>query len=169
MTSRRLAVGILASLLCIAVVQNAWYWSQLPPKVATHFDAAGQPDRWMSRPSAVGVMLFFQVGIPLFIVATARLSAILPESMINMPHRQYWLAPERRAATLNRVAATMDWVAVLVSCLMMSVNHLTFVANRDGLRLNSGRFIAAIGLFLVSMLVLVVRMLRHFGRGARGC
>jgi hypothetical protein len=38
--------GLVACLIVVAIVQNAWYWPQLPQRVATHFGIDGQPNAW---------------------------------------------------------------------------------------------------------------------------
>lgn len=40
----------------------------LPARVATHFDASGRPNGWMSRSSHVAFTLVFGFAVPLFVV-----------------------------------------------------------------------------------------------------
>src|SRR5690349_15210597 len=81
--------------------------STLPERVATHFGANGLPNGWMSRevfPRAMVAVVLVPValvqGIGLFL-------GRLPASLINLLNRDYWLAPERRANTLQRVQTAM--------------------------------------------------------------
>lgn len=54
---------ILSTLLCLApILLGLALYDQLPEMVPTHFDFAGNPDGWSSRPVAV-------FGIPLFLAA----------------------------------------------------------------------------------------------------
>src|SRR5262245_40603264 len=100
------AKWILVLFYVAALVQLGWVASLMPEVVATHYDGAGNPNGWMSRTGMVGfhlgmlgVTALAFVGLP---VALRRMSSTL----INIPNREYWLAPERRAATL---AALQDW------------------------------------------------------------
>ncbi len=43
--------------------------SQLPERVATHFDGSGQPDGWSSRSDHLRFMLVFGLAFPLFVPA----------------------------------------------------------------------------------------------------
>jgi uncharacterized membrane protein len=43
--------------------------TQLPGRVATHFDASGQPNGWMSRTAHLRLMIAFGLGFPLFVPA----------------------------------------------------------------------------------------------------
>lgn len=162
MLSRRVAIGLIILLTAGSIVQNAYYWNHLPERVATHFDAQGEPDAWMNRTAATAMMLGFQLGIPLFVLMMAWLASSLPGSMINIPHREYWLAPERSESTLRYMRDSMAWIAVLTSIFMMSINHLTFMANRDATRLPPGPFLTLLIAFLVAVFALVGCMVRHF-------
>src|SRR6185295_9706960 len=77
----------------------AWSATELPARVASHFNFAGQPDGWMSRTSYLLVEAALAIGLPLFIVGISSLTRVLPARLWNLPHREYWLAPERRKQT----------------------------------------------------------------------
>ena len=62
----------------------------------------------------------------------------MPVSLINMPHRDYWLAPPRREASLQRLGAWMAWLAVVVTALLVGVNELVLRANLTRAPLNTG-------------------------------
>ncbi len=158
MSARQVYWFALGMLSLVGIAQNAWYWSQLPEQVATHFDLNGKPDAWMSKTPAVLMMCFFQLGLPLFLLGTSTLTSWLPSSMINIPHRDYWLHPERRVSTLAFVALIMNSMAVLVSTFIMALNHLTFIANRDGAPLNSVWFALAMLVFLLCMAALIAKL-----------
>ncbi len=162
MLSRRVAIGLIILLTAGSIVQNAFYWNHLPERVATHFNAQGEPDAWMNRTAATAMMLGFQLGIPLFVLMMAWLASSLPSSMVNIPHREYWLAPERREPTLRYMRDCMAWIAVLTSIFMMSINHLTFMANRDVASLPLAPFLALMAAFLVAVFAVVGCLVRHF-------
>ncbi len=56
------AIGLLWLSLSLVAFQYWRVWDQLPARMATHFNAAGQPNGWMSRTAAlefgIGVMAF---------------------------------------------------------------------------------------------------------------
>ncbi len=158
----RLAVIVLVGLLLASVGQNIWYWSQSPDRVATHFDAAGRPDGWMPRTEGALVMGGFQLGVPLFLVVIAVLINRLPPSMVNMPHREFWLHPDRRESTIAYLRHWMTWMAVLVSLFLMGMSHLTFVANRSSDGLNMVAVWVLLAVFLGGVLYMVVNMHRQF-------
>lgn len=154
-----LFLGILS---LAAAGQNAYYWTKLPERVATHFGAQGDPDGWMDRNSATMLMLVVQLVIPWFIVGIAYATKYMPASLINIPNREYWLAPERRVLSLFFMQRFVTAIACVMSMFMMAVNHLTFRANMAATSLNMQAFVLVMALFLISVGVLVVAMWRRF-------
>jgi uncharacterized membrane protein len=162
------AKRLLVLLYVAAVAQLFWIASQMPDVVATHFDGAGRPNGGMTRAGMVGFQLMMLgitaaafLGLP---VLLGRLSPTL----INIPNREYWLAPERRAASM---AALQNWMAVMgcgVVVLLMAVTALLRHANQASPpRLSSTALLACLGAFLVYMAGTIVALYRRFPRAQR--
>lgn len=164
MPSRRLALIVLLILSVAGVAQHAWYWPRLPERVATHFGITGEADGWMNRTAAVGTLAGFQLVFPALLVLLGAVVWRLPNSVINMPYKEYWLAPERRAESLEWMGRMLAWVAVCTSLFTAAIAHLSFVANRDGTKLDLGPFAAAMGLYLAAVFGLTGWSLWRFGR-----
>ena len=162
MSSKNLAYSILAGLMVVSVVQHVWYFPQLPERVATHFGTDGQPNHWMSRTGSTSLLAGLQLGVPLFLVGVTSLARRLPNSMINIPHKDYWLHPDRREASLAHMGGMLAWIAVMTSILMILTGHLTFLANKNGTGLNLVLFATALGCYLLGVFTLAGRSLWHF-------
>lgn len=162
MNSRQLAYSLLAGLTVFSFAQHAWYWSQLPEKVATHFGIDGQPNDWMSRDSATIVLAGFQVIIPLMLISITSAARRLPDSMINIPNRDYWLTGDRRNDTLAYVSTMMAWIAVMTAAFMSVIAHLTFRANTTGVGLNMPVFGTALVTYLAAVFTIAGFSLRRF-------
>jgi hypothetical protein len=89
----------------------AWSASQLPDHVATHFNGSGEPNGWMSRPANQRFMLVFGFAFPLFVVLLCYLARFLSSGLVNLPRRDYWLAPERRKGTSDYLVRHSLWFA----------------------------------------------------------
>jgi uncharacterized membrane protein len=162
MNSTKAGYLILAGLMLLGVFQHAWYWPQLPERVATHFGIDGKPNDWMSRSASTIVFLALQLGVPVFMLAMTSLAARMPVSMVNIPNREYWLHAERRVATMAHMSLMMTWIAVLTSLFMTVIGHLTFIANKTGDGLNLPLFLSALVIFLIAVFTIAGRSMWHF-------
>lgn len=151
--------------LGLAVVQ----YSSLPERVASHFGRDGQPDGWMSRTentfSQVGITLF--IGALFFVLAT--FLPRLPDRFVNLPHRDYWLAPKRRAETLAWLGSMLFCLGTLMQAFLIFAFREVWRANlatKPELHLNS--LWLQVSLFIITA-GLVVTLLFRFRRpeGAR--
>ncbi len=121
--------GLMGFSLLAFMVQVVICLPQFPERVASHFNGAGVADGFMSRSSFGVLMVVLNLGVPLFIFSIAQVLRFLPDSLINMPNRDYWLAEERRLDSLNYMQNLMLAIGILTLWLMMGVFHLTYMAN----------------------------------------
>lgn len=164
MNPSKLGHLILATLMVAGVFQHVWYWPQLPERVATHFGIDGKPDDWMSRSALTVVFLVLQLGVPVFMLAMTSLAARMSVFMVNIPNREYWLHPERRAATMAHLSSTMTVISILTSLFMSTISHLTFMANKTGDGLTLPLFLTALVIFLIAVFTMAGRDMWHFRR-----
>lgn len=128
MKSLKLPLSLFVVLVALYVAQALWFYPRLPPVVASHFSASGRPDGWMSKEAnlvAVGLMLCPVI----FIFVLIPLSNILPPSMFTMPNKEYWFAPERRAATIRWINCLLLWGGVTTLLLLLIVTRFAFLEN----------------------------------------
>lgn len=103
--------------------------ANLPERVASHFARGGQADGWMPREAYVGFILAAAVLVPSVLVA---LLAWLPRAFpraVNLPNRAYWLAEERRDATLASLSAFAWIFGALLVVLIAGVHWAVVTAN----------------------------------------
>jgi uncharacterized membrane protein len=118
----------------------------LPPRIATHFDLYGQPNGWMSRDQLTTFILGFGILLPAFVVAVMAATGWIPVSFVNLPHRDYWLAPERRQATASRLLHFGLWFASANVLFITGLQWLIVQANLPG----AGQHLSGLGLALVA-------------------
>lgn len=167
MLIRSVPLFVLLGISLAGIVQNIGYAICLPDRVAIHFGWAGQADGWMPRSQAVLVMGLFQIGLPWFLLGVMAVARHFPRRMVNLPHRDYWLHPDRAAETLRDVGQFISWLAVAVALFTMGINHLTFVANRGTGNLHMPMFLLLFGFYLLSVMVMIVRLWLRFGKPER--
>jgi uncharacterized membrane protein len=98
-----------ATLLGIVVLQAIVYYPQLPAQLASHFDARGLPNGWSSKSAYFALQAFIVLVLTLCFAVLPSLLERAPARLLNLPNKDYWLAPERRAATMARVASALTW------------------------------------------------------------
>ena len=130
----KLAIPIVLLAICYVIffAYVAGTYGELPGKVASHFDMAGHADGWMSRASCVDFTIGLGILMPAFIVGIIAGAGKIPVSFINMPHRDYWLAPERRKAALAVLFRYSLWFASLNVLFVTGLHALIVQANRPG-------------------------------------
>lgn len=153
------------ALLVIAVVYLLATLAQLPASVATHFRGDGYANGYMTQRGYQLFMLFFTVGLPLLLVG---LIGHLPASYSrwsNLPHRDYWFAPARRADSLAFLRRLSYWFGNLMVLFAMGLHRLVLEANaQTPPRLDNASFLIFMLLFLLGLVMWVVVLLRRFGK-----
>ena len=107
--------------------------ANLPPRMASHFNAEGIADGFMSKESYTYTMLAVVVGVPGLLALMPLVLGKLPPSLINIPHREYWLAPENRADTFYTLNLWMRVFACFLLIFLSYVHWLVIQANAQQL------------------------------------
>lgn len=122
---KRWALTALVSVLAFFFSYVMAMYPQLPPRVASHFNAQGVADGWMTKDQYTLFNIAIQVFVGGILVAIALLIHLIPDLFINIPRKKYWLAPERRKSTLESVSVSIIWIAVCTSTFLFATVHLT--------------------------------------------
>ncbi len=150
---------IMAALLLLTALQQWYYFDLLPEKTAIHFGPSGRPDGWASPETAVSINLLITVIIAALFLGINWIVPRVPYDLINIPNRDYWLAPERRQKTLNDVLRYLLWFADLTLLFMLVVYQGVIEFNL------SGRYVSIwwpLGIYLFLTGVWIWHMYRHF-------
>jgi hypothetical protein len=91
--------------LAVCFVELFWAYYQLPERVRAHlpswFHFGAEGPRWVF----VAISGSIPVLIAIAVLISIRLVKREPEKFLQIPHRDYWLAPERREQTLDSIAS----------------------------------------------------------------
>lgn len=124
-TSRKVFIA----LVVVAVIQTIVYYPQLPQRLASHFDAQGRPNGWMSREAFFGIHLgIVALLVVSFLVLPTRLRLFRYRTW-SIPNREYWLAPERINETMQRLGEQMLRCGSVSAAFMILVTQLAVEAN----------------------------------------
>jgi len=136
-----------------------------PDKMATHFDAAGHPNGWMTRSSSEGFFAVFGVGFSAFFIGITYVIRLFPSSTINVPNSEYWRSPEHFGEACEFLFAHSFWLGSFALLWAGAMNYLIVVANRSNPPLLSTPCVWTLsGLFLAGTIAWVAGILRFFGR-----
>jgi hypothetical protein len=135
MSSRALPISFVAGLIALAIVRSISVWDALPASMASHFGPQGRPDGWQSRAAFFATFGAAGFGTALLLLAIPTLLRYIPPSLINIPHRSYWLEPARIDEARRKLAHYMDWFSVAITLVLVVVLELVLQANvrRTGL------------------------------------
>ena len=138
---------------------------QLPAQVASHFGAGGAANGAMTRSGYLIFMLAFAVGLPIMMVLGMAVLPRLRPTSINIPHREYWLDPARRDATLRYIEAQAYWLGSLMTVFIAAIHLLLIEANAtQPPRLPGAPFGALMAMFVAALALWMVMLIMHFRR-----
>ena len=81
--------------------------------------------------------------------------------MINLPNKDYWLAPERRAETFRILRDKIETFQIPLLILFVILNQLTIRANLTGENLSSASWLV-LGAFLLYTIVWAFGLNKNF-------
>ena len=151
------------------VLLSYHYYPLLPESVPSHFGSEGKADGWMEKDAFLTFMGILGVSILGLFLVLARLLRHIPNSLINLPHRDYWLAPERRTETLERIGDMLAWFGVATLCFFLAILKMSFdAALMEDPRLDEGIMTALLVGYLGYTALWVVRLYARFRKPAPG-
>lgn len=135
----------------------------LPEVVASHFVGSGAANGFMSRTSYVRFMLLFVVVLPLVLVFVPSISLNNPKAGIRLPNKEYWLAPERQAETVEFLRQHMARFGSMLVVFLCYIHWLVIRANAVAPPSMSAPWvIGGIGVFVICALMWSSALLRRF-------
>ena len=135
----------------------------LPERVASHFGSSGAADSFMSRGVYMTFMIVFVVGLPLVMTGIMTLVFRGATTSLNIPNRDYWLAPERRADT---IAFLTNHSMQFGTCLAVFFSYVHWIVVQANLRqpaaLSNSAIYAGAGLLLLAIALWTAWLLLAF-------
>jgi uncharacterized membrane protein len=161
----RVPQAVFVLLVFLGFLQARNFAAAMPGVMATHFGASGAANGWQSKEQffvlefvLLGVCLLIGFGIPAIIAAA-------PPSLVNLPNKEFWLAPVRRDHTLAVFRIQMAWFACALLTFLIVVNQLVFNANQSVPRhLNGAQFTMALVAFLSFVAIWTLRLIGYFSK-----
>lgn len=162
---RESGLSLLAVLAAAAIAFVFVTSAGMPDVLATHFNARGEPNAFMSRDAYRLFMAFMIVFVPFMIAGLPRLIGQRWPRLLNIPNREHWIAPERLSAALGSVYRLTIWPAAAAIALMAFVHWLVMDAHaKNPPQLDSQHLLVAIALFVAFTVAWMVAFYVRFRR-----
>ena len=151
-------------LVVYAAIHFSYYYADLPPVVASHFDARGVANGWQTK------QIFFEwfAGVTALaaalVFAVPALIAVVPVQMVNLPNKRYWLAPDQAEATHRFMGAAFAWFGCGVYVVICYAFDFAVKSNLGAARPDANQFRWVLGGFTVFALAWTIGFGVHFAK-----
>ena len=161
----RSATASLVGVVVAVAVYELLSGRSLPTYVASHFAGNGAANGYMPRSAYVAFMLVVTISLPVVIFASARILPRVPPSLLNLPNRDYWLAPERRAQTYGYLSDHTAYFATMLAVFLGFVHWRVVAANAlHPPTLEPVVFVGGLIAFLIALVLWIAALAAHFRR-----
>jgi uncharacterized membrane protein len=153
------------AIVLAAIAQCVHDFPLLPDRMASHFGASGMPNGWMTKSQFF--VTFAVTLLPALLVEfwVSRRIANKPDAKLNLPNKEYWLSPERRAETFGYFESFFAWYGCAFLFVVVFAMGLAMRANFDTPPvLPTGPIVSVIGGFVLFNVAAIVAMLRRFAK-----
>ncbi len=141
-----------------------YFYQFLPDTIAVHFGFSGKADRTSGREVFIYINLIVFVFIFGLFFLIDWLTPKLPESSFNLPHKKYWLAPERREQSLKMNSAVLFWIGGLTNLFLLLMVYSIYEANMPQTpELSSGFWLFMI-LYLAAITYVTIKFYKYFNK-----
>ena len=135
----------------------------MPSLVASHFGANGVANGFMPRSTYLILMVVFVIGLPTVMVFITRQGMSRNNTRINLPNRDFWLAPERRIETIDFLRTGVLRFGFLLITFLCYVHWLVVRANEAQLvHLDESWFLGGLATFLIALFFWLKIFMGHF-------
>lgn len=165
MSTARFPKILFLTVIIAALAEGLHDFQRLPEQMASHFNALGLPTNWMAK------SYFFDLYAGLVLLAALieflvfPLIAVIPPWAFNLPHKQYWLAPDRIDETYRYLDSYFAWSGLVFLLLEVCIMHLVLEANlRPIPQLPMSNLLFLIVAFILINALSTTSLLRRFSR-----
>jgi uncharacterized membrane protein len=152
------------------VCAGAFVWltsARLPMLVASHFGGSGTANGFLPRDAYVCFMLGLVVVLPAVMVFLTWLAIASPPTRINLPDKDYWLAPQRRDQTMDHLRSGIGCFSIMLVVFLCYVHWLVVLANAaQPARLDNFWFVGGLLIFFVFLIIWLKKFLGYFRQSA---
>lgn len=161
----RLPKGLFLLLAVCASIYFAHYYPRLTGVVASHFDRHGIANGWQTKQGFFDLFVAMTLLSAFFVFGIAKIIALMPRQLINLPNKEYWLGPEQRAASMEFLSAWFAWFGCAVyGVIILAFDYAVQTNLRSPYGPDRARLWYVLVLFAAFTLFWAIRFFSRFGR-----
>jgi uncharacterized membrane protein len=149
-------------LVLAAAFHMIYYYPLLPERVASHFDGYGRPNGWSSRDAFIAIYAFVMLLMAVLYAGIGYALPRLPDSLINLPNKDYWFAPERKAEAMAVIKQDMAVFFSATLIFLIGTMHLTIRVNVGRSETLGDWFFLLLFSYLVFVIVWSIGLIKKF-------
>lgn len=121
---------IIWAISVVLFIASVFIFAQsLPNRVATHFDATGHPNGWMTRAQYISFFILSGVVFSGFVIGVCYMIRFFPSSTLNVPNKEYWRLPENYSVACDILFSKSFWLAAMGPVWLACLNYSLVQAN----------------------------------------
>lgn len=164
MSKSRYPAFVFFILVLVSAALPVFYYTRLPDRVASHFNIMNQADSWMSKESFLIIELSLTIFLAGIFYGIIYFLPKFPDSIINLPNKEFWLSKEKREESLAIFQRFLYWMGSLTLGFLTLIFQEVYNVNlAGGDRITSNVWIYLI-IFLSAIAFIVIRMFLHFNK-----
>jgi uncharacterized membrane protein len=137
--------------------------SDLPDRLAVHFDINGNPNGFQSKDVFMNTFLTFIILTNVAFLAAFLGIQYLPTTLINIPWKQYWFATdERKIVAFEKLRSAMGLVGIFICLMFLFTEQIIYQANTKDpwftVPINAGTGVVLVfSLFLIVLIFIITK------------
>ncbi len=151
-------------IIILALVEAAYFYNLLPERAATHYNFEGQPDAWSSKSLIilinVGVIILFAILFRFLIFITPK----LPEGLINLPNKYYWLSDRRKVETYKIITNFLFWTVDISLLFFVFLFLLIYRANINNYSSIAPEIWILMIAYIAALSVFTIKFYKYFNK-----
>ena len=164
-TNARLPKGLFLLLSVCASIYFSHYYPLLPNVIASHFDQHGFANGWQGKRNFFEFFAGMTALSAFLVFAIPAIVAIMPRQLINLPNKEYWLAPEQWASSKRFLSAWFAWFGCAVYFVVIAAFDYAIQTNLHPPNTpNPARLWYVLAFFVAFALIWTIRLFARFGR-----
>jgi uncharacterized membrane protein len=137
--------------------------SDLPDRLAVHFDINGNPNGFQTKEVFIDTFLIFITLMNGAFLAIFFGVQYLPTALINIPWKQYWFATdERKVVAFEKLRAVMGLTGIFICAAFLFTEQVIYQANTKNalfeIPINAGVFgILVLSVFFIALVFIITK------------